>query len=180
MSRLSLPNVPAMTSVSGFATLRTRPGRPPTITHEARHCSDCGTRIARLHEGTLCYRCEDAQTAREVDEEIRLARLALDLADTEAARIDAVERAVEPTYRHGCCEWRPLVLAFLDAPDPAIEVIGCTANGARTALAECIKRMRLEGECYAVRRGERCYLIKTRKEGKGESYQQSPGGPLLR
>ncbi len=45
--------------LNGFASLRTRPGRPvaPELRRPKRYCSSCGAQLRHSNPGPLCIRC---------------------------------------------------------------------------------------------------------------------------
>lgn len=161
-----------MTSVSGFATLRTRPGRPSALTHEVRHCSECGTRIARLHEGTLCYRCEDAQTRDLVDREIAEGKLTLTYGPRVQYDLSEVPSLAVPLIGT-LADWNALIDAFLDSSLKTMRVEGRPSKTAQQSIQTASRRRGLAGEVWAVVRDRQCYLMRKEGEGsKGESSKQ--------
>jgi hypothetical protein len=165
------------TCLSGFAALRTRPGKPTQVTREVRRCTECGTRIARLHEGTLCYRCEDAQRWAEVDREIAEGKLTLSYGPRVQYDLDGVPSLTVPLVGT-LADWNALIDAFLDSPHQTAHGEGRPSKTAQQSIQTAVRRRGLAGEVWAVVRDQQCYLM--RKEGQGESCPQSPGGPLLR
>jgi hypothetical protein len=123
----------------------------------------CGTRIARLHEGTLCYHCEEVRTRTEVDREI---------AEAEASRmydhsIDAlIAEAPEMVcpMNHALHDWRRLVSRFEESGLPAVCVVSqARVGGAREGIAKACRS--LESRCYPVVREGKAYLLKGGKRG---------------
>lgn len=157
----------------GFAGLRTRPGRPSALTHEVRHCSECGTRIARLHEGTLCYRCEDAQIAAEVDREIELRTPVRTRRPWQEYDLgpDTPTMAV-PTIGL-LADWHGLIDAFLDGPEDVVRLTGFSVSQMTRCIHTALRRRALTGSLMCVQRKGQVYLMRKEGEGsKGESSKQ--------
>ena len=125
---------------------------------------------------TMCCLCEDkaARHIGKTDASVERKR-PLVLAPTENA-IVATEYVMTPSTVNGCNEWIPFIQMFMASGLPTVEVGGDShPNTKRSGICWAAKKLGIEGQCYPVRRGDRCYLIRRGEaiERRKEAARQS-------